>query len=79
MFDTGLSPLVTVSMASQIPTVFTYFEVVSLHFVDEGATLSGLRASFIPPGQQRRASLSTRLAQGPGGVLTHSRVSGRVR
>ena len=75
VFDIGLGPLVTTFKACQLPSFLMYFKVVSFHFVDEGAALWRLRASFIPPGDQGRASLLTSLAQGPGDMLTLSRVS----
>ena len=52
VFDIGLGPLVTSFKASQLPSFLTYFKVVFFHFVDEGATLWGLRASFISPGDR---------------------------
>lgn len=78
VFDTGLGPLVTTFKAGQLPSFLMYFKVVSFHFVDEGAALWGLRASFIPPGDQGWASLFSSLAQGPGGMLTLGRVLGPV-
>ena len=52
VFDIGLGPLVTAFKAGQLPSFLMYFKVVFFHFVDEGATLWGLRASFISPGDR---------------------------